>query len=121
VAQIKTEKQYNAVCARIEDLLKIVGNDTPTDDKIFIELDLLSDLVADYEEIKYPVKEPVLSLVIRLRLYEMELNQTKLSELLGVSPSRVSEYLSGKREPTLSVARNISKKLNISASVVLGV
>lgn len=117
---IKTEKQYSAACQRIEELLKMVGNDTPEDDKDFIELDLLSDLVADYEEIHYPVEDPTLAEVIKLRMYEMGINQTKLSNLLGVSPSRVSEYLSGKSEPTLSVARNISKTLNISASIVLG-
>ena len=64
-----------------------------------------------------------LSLVdaIKLRMYEMGLNQAKLSELLGVSPSRVSDYLTGRSEPTLKVARDISRKLNIDASIVLGV
>lgn len=118
---IKNEKQYDAACARIEELLQIVGNETPTDDKNFIELDLLSDLVADYEEAKYPIKEPKLAEIIKLRMYEMGINQTKLSEMLEVSPSRVSEYLNGKSEPTLAVARNISRKLNINASIVLGV
>ena len=50
---IKNEKQYNVACKRIEELLKIVGNDTPPDNPDFIELDLLSDLVADYEENVY--------------------------------------------------------------------
>jgi HTH-type transcriptional regulator/antitoxin HigA len=118
---IKNERQYNVACERIEELLRVVGNDTPTSDKNFIELDLLSDLVADYEETHYPVKEPVLADVIKLRMYEMGINQMKLSELLEISPSRVSEYLTGKSEPTLPVARNISRKLNINASVVLGV
>ncbi|MDR1554368.1 MAG: helix-turn-helix domain-containing protein [Prevotellaceae bacterium] len=118
---IKNEKQYKAACERIEELLKVVSNDTPTDNKDFIELELLSDLVADYEEVNYPVKEPELVDVIKLRMYEMGINQTQLSELLGVSPSRVSEYLTGKSEPTLHIARTISRKLNISASVILGV
>jgi HTH-type transcriptional regulator/antitoxin HigA len=118
---IKNENQYSAACARIEELLKVVGNETPTDDKNFIELDLLSDLVADYEEVKYPVKSPALPEVIKLRMYEMGVTQTKLSELLEVSPSRVSEYLTGKSEPTLLVARKISRELNISASIVLGI
>jgi HTH-type transcriptional regulator/antitoxin HigA len=118
---IKNEKQYKATCARIEELLQVVGNETHTDDKNFIELDLLSDLVVDYEEAKYPIKEPKLSEVIKLRMYEMEINQNKLSELLEVSPSRISEYLSGKSEPTLSVARNICRKLNVSPGIVLGV
>ncbi|WP_373748066.1 helix-turn-helix domain-containing protein [Kaistella sp.] len=38
-----------------------------------------------------------------------------------MSTSRVSKYLTGKSEPTLKVAREISKKLNIDASIVLGV
>jgi len=118
---IKNEQQYNAICERVEELLKIVGNDTPTHDKNFIELDLLSDLVADYSEINFSLGEPSLSDVIKLRMYEMGVNQKKLSDLLNVSPSRVSEYLSGKSEPTLPVARKISRKLNISPSIVLGV
>jgi HTH-type transcriptional regulator/antitoxin HigA len=117
---IKTEIQYNAFCERIEELLKIVGNDTPSDDKNFIELDLLSNLVADYEETVYPIESPSLADIIKLRMYEMNVNQKELSELLGVSPSRLSEYLSGKSEPTLPVARNLSRKLNIDANIVLG-
>ena len=115
-----TEIQYKAACIRIEELLEVVGNDTPLDDKNFIELDLISDLVADYEEEHIPVTSPPLVEVIKLRMYEMGLTQTKLSHLLGVSPSRISEYLSGKSEPTLKTAREISKKLNIDANIVLG-
>jgi HTH-type transcriptional regulator/antitoxin HigA len=118
---IKTKKQYEAICERIEELLKIVDNDTPPDNRNFIELDLLSDLVADYEEAHYPIKTPDLKDVIKLRMYEMNINQTQLSELLDLSPSRVSGYLTGKCKPTLSVARNISRKLNINAAIVLGV
>jgi len=121
MAKIKTEKQYKGTTERIEELLKIVGNDMPVDDKNYIELDLLSDLVADYEEEYYPITAPTLVDTIKLRMYEMKLTQLKLSELLGISPSRVSEYLSGKSEPTLKVAREISKKLNIDANIVLGI
>ena len=52
---------------------------------------------------------------------ERGLNQKLLSELLGVSTSRVSEYLNGKSEPTLKVARIISRKLSIEPSIVLGI
>ncbi|MBO7596768.1 MAG: XRE family transcriptional regulator [Bacteroidales bacterium] len=58
MAQIKNETQYKAACQRIEELLKVVSNDTPNDDKNLIELDLISDLVADYEELHYPIMEP---------------------------------------------------------------
>lgn len=58
--KIKSEKQYKAACSRIEELLKVVSNSTPPDDKNFLELDLISDLVADYEEEHFPVEVPPL-------------------------------------------------------------
>jgi len=118
---IKTENEYKAVCERIEELLPLVDTKTAVTNKNFLELDLLSDLVADYEEANFPVKTPSLPDVIKLRMYERGLNQKRLSELLGVSNSRVSEYLNGKSEPPLKVARVISQKLDIDPAIVLGI
>ena len=59
MVQIKTEKQYEAACERINELLKVVGNDTPADDKNMLELDLISDLVADYEEARKKTPPPL--------------------------------------------------------------
>lgn len=118
---IRTEKEYNAIVERIDELLQDPDNIENEDVKEYLELNILSDLVADYEERYYPVSKPILVEVIKFRMTEMSLNQKKLSELLGVSTSRVSEYLNGKSEPPLKVAREISRKLNIDASIVLGV
>jgi HTH-type transcriptional regulator/antitoxin HigA len=118
---IKNKKEYETLCDRIEELLLVVGNNTPTSNKNFIELELLSDLVADYEEIHYPIKTPSLIDVIKLRMYERGLNQKKLSDLLNLSTSRISEYLTGKNEPTLKVAREISIKLDIDPAIILGI
>ena len=60
MATIKNELQYERAIERIEELLLVVGNDTPPEDKNFIELDLLSELVADYEAVHYPVRMPSL-------------------------------------------------------------
>jgi predicted branched-subunit amino acid permease len=54
-------------------------------------------------------------------LFEMGLTQNNLAKLLGVSPSRISEYLSGRSEPTLKVGREICRKLHVEANIVLGV
>ena len=96
---IHTEKEYNAIVERMEELLQNPDNIENQDSKGYVELNLLSDLVADYEERNYPIKKPSLFEVIKLRMAEMGLNQKRLSELLGVSTSRVSEYLTGKSEP----------------------
>lgn len=119
MAEIKNSLQYQKSLDRIEELLQVVGNDTLQDDGNFIELDLLSDLVAEYEEKYHPVAKPSLSAVIRLRMAEMEITQKGLAEILGVSPSRVSEYLNGKSEPTLKVARLLHQKLQIDPEIIL--
>ena len=121
MTHIKSETAYNAAMDRIEELLPPVQGNTPPYDRNLIELDLLSGLVEEYEEEHYPIKTPILIEAIKLRMYEMGLNQTKLSELLGVSTSRVSDYLNGRCEPTQKAARGISRKLNIDADIVLGV
>lgn len=121
MAKIQNETAYEAAMERIEELLLLTDDNTPVTDKNLIELDLLSELVSEYEDEHYPIKLPSLVDMIKLRMYEMGINQAKLSELLGVSPSRVSDYLTGRCEPTLKVARDISRKLNIDANIVLGV
>ena len=119
--RIKTEEEYKAIMSRIDELVEIVDDNTPITDKNMIELDFLADLVVAYEKEHYPVTIPSLAEVIKLRMYEMNLTQKSLAELLEISPSRISEILSKKSEPTLQIARNISLKLNISPHIILGV
>ena len=121
MTKIENEAQYKWAVARVEELLPLVDDDTPRDDRNLIELELLSNLVADYSEEHFAIGSPSLADVIKLRMYEMGINQAKLSELLGVSPSRVSDYLTGRCEPTLKVAREMSRKLNIDANIILGI
>ena len=121
MTRIESEKQYQAAMARIEELLRLVTEDTPEDDIHSVELVLLSNLVADYDDAHYPVESPSLVNVLRLRMYEMNLTQKAMAELIGISASRLNEILSGKREPTLQVARAICINLSIDASIVLGV
>ena len=118
--KIRNEMEYKAIMERIEELLPLVNDDTPSDDRNLIELDLLSGLASEYEDEAFPVKTPDLVSVLKLRMYELGLNQLKLSEILGVSPSRISDYLTGRCEPTLKVARKMSQKLGIDANIVLG-
>ena len=121
MTEIINEQQYEVAMQRIEELLPLVDDNTPTNDRNYIELDMISNLVSDYEEKYFPIEKPGFIDILKLRMYEMGLTQKAVSELIGVSPSRLSNYLTGKSEPTLQVARRISKELNISADIILGV
>ena len=121
MAKIVNEMQYESAMKRINELLKEVNNNTPKDDVRSVELVLLSNLVADYEDEHYPIRKPTLISVLKLRMYEMGLTQSALATLLGMNQSKISEIISGKCEPTLKQARRISKELNIAPDIVLGV
>ena len=121
MTKIENKVQYEWAIKRVEELLPLVDDNTPLDDPNSIELELLSNLVADYSDEHFAIGEPTSVDVLKLRMYEMGLTQKALSALIGVSPSRLSDYVSGKCEPTLRVAREMSRKLNIDANIVLGV
>lgn len=121
MTKIETKKQYDWAVKRVEELLPLVNDETPLDDPNSIELELLSNLVADYSEAHFALGEPSLADTIKLRMFEIGLTKTGLSHLLGVSTASVNGYISGKSEPALKVGRKICQSLNISPSIVLGV
>ena len=121
MTKIENEIQYEWAVNRVEQLLPLVNDETPETDPNYIELVLLSNLVADYSDEHFSLGEPTLVDIIKLRMYEMGLNQNALAKLIGVSPSRISEYLSGKKHPTLLQGKKLCQKLNIDPAIVLGV
>jgi len=118
--RIVNNTEYEAIMTRVNELVEIVDDLTPVTDKNLIELDFLTDLIVAYEKEHYPIGKLSLRDVMKARMEEMNITQRSLAEMLEISAPRVSEYLTGKSEPTLQVARRIQKKLNIDASVIMG-
>ena len=107
--------------ARIDELLPLTWNEgAPEDSPENIELSLLSDLVAEYEDVHYPIASPSLVDILKLRMYEMGLTQKNVAALLGISAPRLSEIMHGKTEPSLSLARTMCIKMNITPEAALG-
>lgn len=48
------------------------------------------------------------------------MSQKQLASKIGVSPSRISDYVSGRAEPTLKIARQLCMTLGITPSAMLG-
>lgn len=110
---IKSEEKYEATLERIEELMEA----SPGTDE-FDELELLAMLVDVYESEHYPVELPDPIEAIKFRMEQSGLKQKDLVSLLG-SRSKVSEVLSGKRNLSLTMIRNLHRHLGIPAEVLL--
>lgn len=122
MTKIQTEQEFNAICARIEELLpQTWGDDVKEDDPICVELNMLANLVADWEDENVILDEGALGSAIKKSLFDKNLTQKAGAELLGISPSRMSDLVHGRMEPSYRLSRALCKKLNIPPAVVLGV
>ena len=116
-----TKQQYEYALNRIEELLPLVTDETPASDKNAVELTIVSDVVEAYEKIHYPIAKPTIGELISLSIDEKGMTQKQLAKELGVSPSRVSDYISGRAEPTLRIARAICLILGITPAAMMGI
>lgn len=110
---IKTEKEYQAVLDRIEDLMDAKSGSPEAD-----ELDLLAVLVEFYENEVYPVDLPDPINAIKFRMEQANLSRQDLVPYIG-SRSKVSEVLNGKRPLSLRMIRSLHEGLGIPAEVLL--
>ena len=65
-----TKEQYEFALARIEELLPMVDDNTPANDRNAVELTMMSDVVIDYEKEHYPIGKPTVAQLIQLSLDE---------------------------------------------------
>ena len=61
MTKIENKAQYDWAVNRVEELLSLVDDYTPKDDASLIELELLSNLVADYSEEHFAIGTPSLA------------------------------------------------------------
>ncbi|MDR1601563.1 MAG: helix-turn-helix domain-containing protein [Tannerella sp.] len=116
-----TKEQYEFALARVEELLPLVGDNTPANDKKALELSVMSDIVITYENEHFPIEKPTVAELIELSLEEKGITQRELAGNIGVSPSRINDYIAGRSEPTLKIARLLCLELDIAPAAMLRV
>jgi len=110
---IKTETQYDEAIALIDTLIDAEAG-TP-------ELDLpelVSILVHDYEQQRFPIGtiDPIEAIMYQMD--ELGVTSTEMAELVG-GKSRLSELLNRKRPLSIRQIKAISTRLVIPADVLL--
>ena len=77
-------------------------------------IDLLATLISKYEDEALPIRTATPVEVLRHLTEARELPKQQLAEEIGISPSHLSNILSGEREITLAQARNFARVFGVS-------
>ncbi len=112
VKMIHDESAYTEALQRIENIMD-AEEGTPESD----ELELLSYLVATYEDKAFPIEVPDAITAIRFIMEQREYTQKDFAALIG--KSRASELLNGKREISMAQARTLYSEWGIPPEILL--
>jgi len=110
---IKTRKDYEKALNRLEEIFDSKKGSTEGD-----ELEILSMLIDNYENIHFPIDTPDPIDAILFRMEQLDFNQNDLVGIVG-SKSKVSEVLNKKRKLSIGMIRRLNSKLSIPAEVLI--
>ncbi|HEX8634158.1 MAG TPA: hypothetical protein VF703_08420 [Pyrinomonadaceae bacterium] len=112
---IKTEDENNRMLAIVEGLMKKGDNLTAEEGEL---LELLSDLISDFEDKRYPIKEPS---PLEMLQHLMESRGLMAKDLWIVFGSKgiTSEVLNGKRGLSKTHIKRLSVFFNVSTELFI--
>ena len=110
---IRNEADYETALRRIESLWG-AADGTPAGD----ELDVLATLTEGYEREHYPIDQPDPIEAIKFRLEQTGRDFRALIGVIG-QRTRVYEVMRGARPLSLNMIRNLHRKLEIPAEVLI--
>ena len=115
VRPLKTEADYDWALTEIEQyFVAEPAPGTPEADRF----DVLSALIAAYEQLHWPIEPSDPITAIRARMEQAGYSQADLAALLG-SRSRASEILAGRRNLTVEQIRRLNEAWNIPAEALI--
>lgn len=123
--KIKTEKEFRAYQAEMESL---IAKGTALGDMELLEEEdktkyiILSQAVSEWEAAYHPLPGRVSTLItdaIRAKMEAENLKQKDTARRLGISESRISDLLSGRRPLNLHLVKRLRDNLGIPADFIL--
>ena len=125
INKIRSEKEYKAVMKTIETLLEKATrsggfHQLPKEESVMLAR--FSKLAEEYEDNTMqlmPIKPRTIQEAVEFKMAEQKLTQAKLAKKLGIGAPKLSQILTGKREPDVVFLKAVHKKLNIDAGFLL--
>ncbi|EHQ27389.1 helix-turn-helix domain-containing protein [Mucilaginibacter paludis] len=116
-----TDKNYYKTMRAIYDLMN-QGEDhlTEADVEKLKEMTVAAERYEDEILKLKPVQQPQsLTEIVELFMYENKLSQAKLADKLGIGKPKLSQILTGKRQPDIFFLKALYNKLNIDPRFIL--
>ena len=110
-----SEKEYSTLVKTLDSLVDEVGNSE--NHKLAPAMETIGNLVENYEERKYKIKEASPIDVLKYLMREHGLKQSELKEV--GSQGVVSEVLAGKRSLNLEQIKKLSTRFHVSPLVFI--
>lgn len=115
LAKPRTEPDYDALVASLDELLSLIGSDE--EHPLSGLIDHLADLITAYDLERRPMPKASGAEVLKFLMDQHRLKQADLAE---VGPqSVISEILAGKRQLNLRQIRALARRFKVSADVFL--
>ena len=118
---IKDDKSYHETMIAIYELMN-KGEINLTSGEIE-KLRMMSLAAEKYEdEVLHlkPLKQlQSLSEILKLFMYENKLSQARLADKLGIGKPKLSQILTGKRQPDILFLKALYRRLNLDPKVIL--
>ena len=119
--EILTDKSYHETMVAIYELMNKGENNLMPDE--LNKLQTMALAAEKYEDevlhLKPPKRLETLTDVIELFMYENKLSQAKLADKLGVGKPKLSQILTGKRQPDVLFLKALYRKLDLDPKVIL--
>jgi HTH-type transcriptional regulator/antitoxin HigA len=118
--EIKSKKEYHQAMVDIYNMMN--KGESKLNKTELKKLAAMSVAAEKYEDevlgLKPKVPQTIIE-AIELRLFENKMNQAGLATAIGLGKSKVSEILSGKRNPDVKFLKGVYKVLKIDADFLL--
>lgn len=124
ISKIRNEKQYHQVMNLIENYLQKATDGggfhalSQQDGDELAKLGALAERYED-EDMKLMPMPITLSAVVEAKKEELGVTQKGLASILGIGAPKLSQILSGKRDPDVGFLKSLHEKLGIDGNFLL--
>ena len=113
-----TKEQYEVANVRMEEILKSLTDELPMDDPQMKEL---TDIVEAYENEHVHIPLPTLGELIHCSMQDWGITDMELAQRLGISQSKLANFINDKEEPSLRITCQLCQILHIKPNIMFEV